>query len=148
MTVIDLKWDTLQWRHKERDGVSNHRRLDCSLICLFRRRSKKISKLRVTGRCNSPHKGRTKMFPFDDAIMCCAKASVAILVHSHTVKSPQVIEYRAPADETYRVSLQWRHNGRSSVSNHQPHDRLLNRLFRRRSKKKSKLRVTGLCVGN
>ena len=40
--------------------------------------------------------------------------------------------------------LQWRHNGRDSVSNHQPHDCLLNRLFRRRSKKTSKLRVTGL----
>ena len=44
--------------------------------------------------------------------------------------------------------LQWRHNGHDSVSNHQPHDCLLNRLFRRRSKKTSKLRVTGLCVGN
>ena len=32
--------------------------------------------------------------------------------------------------------------------NHQPHDCLLNRLFRRRSKKTSKPRVTGLCVGN
>ena len=45
-------------------------------------------------------------------------------------------------------ALQWRHNGRDSVSNHQPHDCLLNRLFRRRSKKTSKLSVTGLCVGN
>ena len=44
-------------------------------------------------------------------------------------------------------TLGWRHNGRDNVSNHQPHDCLLNRLFRRRSKKKSKLRVTGLCVG-
>ena len=43
---------------------------------------------------------------------------------------------------------QWRHNGRDSVSNHQPHDYLLNRLFRRRLKKTSKLRVIGLCVGN
>ena len=48
----------------------------------------------------------------------------------------------------YFASLQWRNNGRSSVSNHQPHDCLLNRLFRRRSKKISKLRVTGLCAGN
>ena len=46
------------------------------------------------------------------------------------------------------VSLRWRHNGRYGVSNHQPHDCLLNRLFRRRSKKTSKLRVTGLCAGN
>ena len=44
--------------------------------------------------------------------------------------------------------LLWRHNGRGSVSNHQTHDYLLNRLFRRRSKKTSKLRVTGHCAGN
>ena len=44
--------------------------------------------------------------------------------------------------------LQWRHNGHDSISNHQPYDCLLNRLFRRRSKKTSKFRVTGLCVGN
>ena len=45
-------------------------------------------------------------------------------------------------------ALRWRHNGRDSVSNHQPHDCLLNRLFRRRSKKTSKLCVTGPCAGN
>ena len=46
------------------------------------------------------------------------------------------------------MSIQWRHNGRDSVSNHQPHDCLLSGLFRRRSKKTLKLRVTGLCAGN
>ena len=45
-------------------------------------------------------------------------------------------------------TLQWRHNERDGVSNHQPHHCLLKRLFRRRSKKTSKLRVTGLCEGN
>ena len=45
-------------------------------------------------------------------------------------------------------TLLWRHNGRDGVSNQQPHDCLLNRLFRRRSKKTSKLRVSDLCVGN
>ena len=45
-------------------------------------------------------------------------------------------------------TLQWRHNVRAGVSNSQPGDCLLNRLFRRRSKKTSKLRVTGLCEGN
>ena len=44
--------------------------------------------------------------------------------------------------------LHWRHNDHDGVSNHQPHGCLLNRLFRRRSKKTSKLRVTGLCAGN
>ena len=47
-----------------------------------------------------------------------------------------------------RLTLQWRHNAHDSVSNHQPHDCLLNHLFRRRSKKTSKFRVTGLCAGN
>ena len=52
-------------------------------------------------------------------------------------------------DSGYVVfSLQWRHNGHNGASNHQPHDCLLNRLFRRRSKKTSKLRVTGFCAGN
>ena len=46
------------------------------------------------------------------------------------------------------ISLQWRHNGRDGVSNHQPHDCLLNRLSRCRSEKTSKLHVTGLCAGN
>ena len=45
-------------------------------------------------------------------------------------------------------SLQWRNNERHGVSNHQPHECLLNRLFKRKSKKTSKLRVTGLCEGN
>ena len=44
--------------------------------------------------------------------------------------------------------LRWRHNGRDGVWNHQPRDCLLKCLFRRRSKKTSELRVTGLCAGN
>ena len=46
------------------------------------------------------------------------------------------------------LSLQWRHNGRDSLSNHQPYECLLSRLIRHRTKKTSKLRVTGLCAGN
>ena len=46
------------------------------------------------------------------------------------------------------LTLHWRHNGRDGVSNHQPHRCLFNRLFRPRSKKTSKLRVTGFCGGN
>ena len=69
----------LQWPHNDHDGVSNHQPHGCSLKRLFRHRSKKTSKLRVTGLCvgnspgpvNSPHKGPVtrKMFPFDDVIM-------------------------------------------------------------------------------
>ena len=45
-------------------------------------------------------------------------------------------------------TLQWRHNEHDDVSNHQPHDSLLNYLFNRRTNKTSKLRVTGPCEGN
>ena len=45
-------------------------------------------------------------------------------------------------------TLWWHHNEPNGVSNHQFKDCLLNRLFRCRSKKTSKLCVTGLCEGN
>ena len=55
---------------------------------------------------------------------------------------------RCPCPCNTPHTLQWRHNGQDGVSNHQPHDCLLNRLFRCRTKKTPKLRVTGLCAGN
>ena len=51
-------------------------------------------------------------------------------------------------DTPVSAPLRWRHNDGDSVSNHQPHDCLLNCLFGRTSKKTSNLRVTGLCAGN
>ena len=57
LTTPSFQWHSaLQWRHNERDGVSNHWRLDCLLSRLFRRGSKNTSKLRVTGLCegNAP----------------------------------------------------------------------------------------------
>ena len=70
---------SLQWSLRKRDGVSNHRRLECLLNRLFRSRSKKTPKLRVTGLfrgihrwpMGSPHTGPVmrKMLPFDDVIM-------------------------------------------------------------------------------
>ena len=56
--------------------------------------------------------------------------------------------HRASYAENVPMSLRWRHNDHAGVSNHQPHGCLLNRLFSRKSKKTSKLRVTGLCAGN
>ena len=57
-----------------------------------------------------------------------------------------ITSYSIPG--TNASSLQWRHNEPYGVSNHQNLDYLLNRVFRRRSKKTPKLRVTGLCEGN
>ena len=77
----------LQWRNNDHDSVSNHQPHGCLLNHLFRRRSKKTSKLRVTGLyvgnspgpVNSPHKGPVtrKMFPFDDVIMIFENRSIS-----------------------------------------------------------------------
>ena len=48
----------------------------------------------------------------------------------------------------HSMALRWRHTGHDGVAINQPYDCLYNRLFRRRSKKTSKLRVTGLYAGN
>ena len=68
--------DSLQWRHNERNDVSNHRRLEFFSQPFVQAQIKETSKLRVTGLCegwtvDSPHKGplTRKMFPFDDVIM-------------------------------------------------------------------------------
>ena len=78
---------SVKWRHNERDCVSNHSRLDCLLNRLFRRRSKKTSKLRVwpfvrgihRRPVNSPHKWPVtqKMFPFDDVTVCVCKCIIS-----------------------------------------------------------------------
>ena len=50
---------TLHWRHNDHGGVSNHQPRAFLLNCLFGRRSKKTSNLRVAGLCvgNSPGTG-------------------------------------------------------------------------------------------
>ena len=72
-------YSSLQWRHNERDGVSNHQPHDSLLNRLFREWSKKTSKLRitclfernlpVTGEFPSQRASNAEMFPFDDVIM-------------------------------------------------------------------------------
>ena len=119
--IIKQMWNTwnswflgnsLHWRHNGHDGVSNHQPHGCLLNRLFRRRSKKTSKLRVTGLCawnspgpvNAPHKGPVtrKMFPFDDVIMywwldmitfsvTCLLISSFVLMESVVALDEQVI---------------------------------------------------------
>ena len=74
-------FETSQWHHNGRDGVSNHQPHDCLLYRLFRCRSKEASSsaslafVRGIHRwpANSPHKWPVtrKMFPFDDVIINC-----------------------------------------------------------------------------
>ena len=58
------RWQSLslQWRHIEPDGVSNHRCIDHLFNRLFMRRSNKTSKLRVIGLCEG-NSSVTSEFP-------------------------------------------------------------------------------------
>ena len=67
---------------------------------------------------------------------------------SHWPQQYPFIKNTVPTCIFCAVPLQWHHNGRGGISNHQPHDCLFNFFFGRESKKTSKLCVTGLCVGN
>ena len=91
--------------------------------------------------------GVTKSF-FHDIILAWEYRSDILVIRSYFT---HLMAIRIPRGSCRRVfvnSLRWRHNEHDSVSNHQPHDCFLNGLFRRRSKKTSKLRVTGLCTWN
>ena len=101
----------LQWRHNESDGVSNHRRLHCLLNCWFRRRSKKTSKLRVTGLCagNSPVAGE----------FLAQKASNAEIVSiwwRHHVY-PKFARRTIAVDSSQRVTID-QERTRSKIYNH------------------------------
>ena len=109
-----MLWITLLWRHNDHDGVSHHQPHGCLLNRWFRRRSKKTSKLRVTGLCvgnspgpvNSPHKGPVtrKMFPFDDVIMFWSnEVNVTLIGLPQT--SPDTTNLTLGASFTYRYQL-------------------------------------------
>ena len=92
-------WYTQQLRHNQRDGVSNHQRIDCLPKRLFRRRSKKTSKFCVIYFARgihrwSMHKGPVtrKMFPFDNVIMLFVylNSSRLIMVTSIYSKSQEI----------------------------------------------------------
>ena len=87
--IRGIHWP-LQWRHNERDGVSNHRPEECLLKRLFMCRSKKTSKLRVIGLCegNSPVTGE---FPTQRA----SNAENVSIWWRHHVYIPREVRYVA-----------------------------------------------------
>ena len=74
----------LQWRHNEHDGVSNHQHHDCFLNHLFRRRTHKTIKLRITGLC-ARNSLVTKEFPAQRASNA---ENVSILWRHHAIACP------------------------------------------------------------
>ena len=86
--------------------------------------------------------------------MCLARAqrttpaSVQTKAWHRTYAKPSSESTIIQFTDEFMYPLRWRHNEYDDVLNHQRFDCLRNRLFRTRSKKTSKLRVTGLCEGN
>ena len=132
--LMVIMMNTLQWRYNERDGVSNHQHHHCLLNRFF------------SGADQRKHQSST---------------SLAFVwgIHKNSWLSVKLVEVICFRFRIYNLwvkylmvimmnTLQWRCNERDGVSNHQHHHCLLNRFFRSRSKKTSKLHVTGLCVGN
>ena len=121
---------SLYWLHNGRHGVWNQWQLDRLFNSWSMPISKETTKPASLALCKGnhrwpvdyPHKGPVtwKTFPCHGAIM-----------HSPHHYTDAIMSAMA-----------------SGVSNHQPHDCLLNCLLRLRSKETSRLRVTGLCVGN
>ena len=169
----------------------------------FRRRSKKTSKLRVTGLCvgyfttgdfPAPRVRNANFFSFDDVIMLLGRMHgmihgirkkhasyhnrcenicgqgreeylqsrisknlkgvakfqidmttpniyIGVFTRSYDQECYVILKFPrlffcssavvSPKHRGLHISLRWRHNGCDSVSNHQPHDFLLNRLFSR-----------------
>ena len=137
---------SLQWRHDGCDGVSksNHRRLGCLLKRLLKHRSKKTSKLRVSGL----YEGSPQVTGGFSSQRASDAENVSIWWRHLVYPKNMVTHESIMTWKRSPHSLRWSPNGRDGVSNHQPHDCLLNRLFRRRSKKSWKLRVIGICAGN
>ena len=106
-------------------------------------------KLRWIETINPPQRGSWLIST--RALFQHAEASIYKYITEHRKTYVQSIyhnTYSSTFENSMKGSLKWRHDERHGASNHQPHDYLVNRLFRRRSKKTSKLCVTGLCVGN
>ena len=89
-------------------------------------------------------------------ITCPVKCGMKLLIHSQTstinkscprVTSMATVRLSQCQWSNHKGSLPWRHYKRHGVSNHRHFEYLFNRLFRCRSKKTLKLRVTGRCKG-
>ena len=126
------RYRTLKWRLNERDGVSNHLRLDCLLKRLFGHRSKKTRKLRATGLCewNPPVTGgfpsqrasNAEMFPFMTSWWNTSKCHIYIfhgMYYSHRTKSSLVVLGKNPTlmgRNVDRMPVRWARMSRNVTS--------------------------------
>ena len=119
--VVAIMSPPLQWRHNERDSVTNYRRLDCLLIRLLQIKEN-IEALRhwpLWGEHTySPHKGSVtwKRFPFDDVIISIVStlcdiffaARLPVVQQSVAVETSHVVVMEPRADPSrVAVGMVW-----------------------------------------
>ena len=144
---------TLQWHHNQYDGVPNHQPHGCLLNRIFRCRSKKTLKLRVTGLCegSSPVTGgfpAQRASNAENATICGDVIMLINIVSCHGLTKNKRLTIIHKQLWLCSLTHILRHNDRHDISNHRRLYCSLNYLSRLSSKKQSKLRVTGLCAGN
>ena len=91
--------------------------------------------------CRSP-------FNYQDCVIHHIVLTTFTVVFNHILTDHRIHSYGKVHQDNIRMNFDFLLDGCGSVSNHQPHDCLLNRLFRRRSKKTQRLRNTALCARN
>ena len=125
---------TLQWRRNEHHGISNHRHLDSLLNHLFRLRSKKTSKLCVTGLCegNPPVIGG---FPSQRASYA---ENVSIWWYEFMTAAMETA-----AGDCRAIHITVTSHEHRRVWDHRWFNCVFNSLFRLTSKKTPKLYITG-----
>ena len=133
--------------------VSSWENIDCVITALHRTHIPTFQYRMVYLRCKNPQPTYRRFAAY--TVRLIANRIITIASKSDHPRSghacptnslsPDVPDSHSPSPD---VSLQWRHDGRDSVFNHQPHDCFLSHLLRHRYKKTSKLHVKGLCAGN
>ena len=104
LSLFSVASSPLLWRHNEHNGVSNHQHYVYLLNCPFRRRSKKISKLRVTGVC-AVNSYVTSEFPTK---MASTAENVSIWWRHHVLtKKQECHSLRSLHHLLYPTSLYW-----------------------------------------
>ena len=109
--IYHPRWNvtmTLKWRHNERDCFPNLGHLDCLFNHLFLRRSKKTSKLRLTGFCdgNSPVTGEFSVRRASNA------EKVSIWWRFFIMKSTKLVRVNTLYIQVMALLLHW-HCGKS-----------------------------------
>ena len=125
--TLYIRYTSLEWRHNERDGVSNHQRLDCIFNRLFWRSSKEAPKLRVTGLCEG-NSTVTGEFPAQRGLQrwqyfhlmtssCCCRYLCIVIWYGDVLKA-ETINYDTKSYKSYfwyegkvnynRILLWWR----------------------------------------